>query len=161
MLCAGGIYEIFNKNGKVYIGSAVDFSGRFASHKSLLKCGKHTSIHLQRAWDKYSKKEFRFKILEKVVKKEDLVKREQYWLDNFKSYIGKNGYNICKVAGSSLGCKASKKTKKLLSKAKRGTKASSRAKQNMSISRRKSWGRSSYRTRSRKLKKFRQYIRSR
>ncbi len=117
-----GIYGIFHKSGKTYIGSAIDLRGRFISHKSLLKRGKHTSIHLQRAWNKDKSKSFKFKLLEKVNKKEDLLKREQYWLDKYKSHNGKFGYNICKVAGSSLGCKASKKTKKLLSKAKKGKK---------------------------------------
>ncbi len=66
-----------------------------------------------------------------------------------------------KLSRAHKGKVISEEQREKISKAKRGTKASSRAKQNMSISRRKSWERSSYRTRSRKLKKFRQYIRSR
>lgn len=45
-----GIYKIINVvNNKLYIGSAVNISGRFSTHKNQLKNEKHHSIVLQRA----------------------------------------------------------------------------------------------------------------
>lgn len=106
------IYLIRNiLNNKCYVGSAVDFDRRKTHHKSLLNKGKHHSIHLQRAWDKAGENNFIFEIIETVIGKSKLIEREQYYLDLYKTYNYKNGYNICKIAGSTLGYKMSEKTK--------------------------------------------------
>ena len=49
-----GIYQILNTvNGKFYIGSAVDFTLRWAQHKWEFKNNRHSNTHLQRAYNKY------------------------------------------------------------------------------------------------------------
>ena len=116
-----GIYKIKNeKNGKVYIGSAKSFSQRWSSHKSSLLKQKHRNSYLQRAWIKYGESAFKFSILENVLDKYKLIEREQYWLDYYKSYIRKLGYNICSTAGSSLGIMHTDVTKLKISKSKTG-----------------------------------------
>jgi group I intron endonuclease len=101
------IYGIVNKiNGHKYVGSAVNFYKRKSLHLRQLKKENHHSDYLQRAWTKYGEDNFEFIILEKVDKKEDLLIREQWWIDNSNSE-----YNVCKVAGSSLGVKRSDETK--------------------------------------------------
>jgi len=101
------IYGIVNKiNGHKYVGSAVNFYKRKTIHLRQLKKEIHHSDYLQRAWTKYGEDNFEFIILEKVDKKEDLLIREQWWIDNSNSE-----YNVCKVAGSSLGVKRSDETK--------------------------------------------------
>lgn len=101
------IYGIVNKiNGHKYVGSAVNFYKRKSLHLRQLKNKKHHSDYLQRAWDKYGSENFEFIILEKVENKEDLIPREQWWIDN-----SNNEYNVCKIAGSSLGVKRSEETK--------------------------------------------------
>jgi group I intron endonuclease len=111
-----GIYKITNlTNGKVYIGSAVNIEGRWSAHKSLLEGGKHHSRYFQNAWNKYGDQSFQFEILEKVENKEDLIAREQHYLDFYQSYEQSKGYNICLIAGSSLGVRFSNEVKKKLS----------------------------------------------
>lgn len=105
-----GIYKIINiKNGKFYIGSAVNFEKRKRNHFNLLKRNVHDNIHLQRAYNKYGSEYFIFEIIECVEDKNILIEREQYWID---FYGIKNIYNICSVAGNTFGRRHSEKTKK-------------------------------------------------
>jgi len=56
-----GIYKIENVvNGMIYIGSSSDVSFRLSDHKRQLKNKKHGNEHLQNAWNKYGKDNFRF-----------------------------------------------------------------------------------------------------
>ena len=99
-----GIYKIeCAKNKKCYIGSASNIKARWASHKFLLKKGKHHSIHLQRAWIKHGENAFVFSIIEKSPS-HLLIEREQAWLDFIKPF-GDNGYNIAPKAGKTEGVK--------------------------------------------------------
>ncbi len=59
-----GIYSITNtQNCKRYIGSAVCFRTRWNHHRSDLRNGKHYSLKLQRAWNKYGESAFEFEVL--------------------------------------------------------------------------------------------------
>lgn len=119
-----GIYWIRHiENGKVYVGSAVKFSHRFAEHKTALRKGTHHSGRLQRAWDKYSEILFSFETIEFVVltgnKKENkklLLSREQHWINSTKAYDHNFGYNMRPIAGSAMGTVHSEETKEKLSK---------------------------------------------
>ena len=109
------IYGILNKvSGKYYIGSAVNFSKRKSRHLKLLRENKHHSYLLQKEWDENL---FDFIILEKVLGKELLTEREQWWIDNTNSF-----YNICKIASSSLGVKRTEETKEKVRQANLGLK---------------------------------------
>lgn len=102
------IYQIRNiSNNKIYIGSAVNARVRRNRHVSDLRKGIHHSIILQRAWVKYGEENFIFEILEEVPDKNKLLEREQYYLDEFKSFIPNIGYNVELNAASSLGVKRS------------------------------------------------------
>lgn len=95
-----GIYRIVNsENGKMYIGSAVDLSGRKRSHFSTLRKGEHHNMHLQRAFNKYGKDCFKFEVIEKCTT-DVLLEREQF---NIDSHNFNELYNIAKTAGSTLG----------------------------------------------------------
>lgn len=120
-----GIYQIRNTiDNKRYIGSAVDFKTRWQRHKRDLRRGKHHSILLQRAWDKYSEEKFAFEILENTKNSvKQLIKSEQRYFD-----IHHPEYNICKIAGQ-----CSEKTKLKIGKANTGHKHTSKAKEKMSI----------------------------
>lgn len=116
-----GIYQIKNLvNGKVYIGSAVNFKKRWDHHKFRLKKGNHHSSHLQRSWEKYGGNVFIFEIIETVEDKENLLQREQYYLDKYESYNHTKGYNICPKAGTTLGVVCSDETKRKISEVKKG-----------------------------------------
>ena len=58
-----GIYKITNIiNNKVYVGSAVNVTYRFKTHKRLLKQNKHFNTHLQSSYNKYGKDNFKFEM---------------------------------------------------------------------------------------------------
>ena len=119
-----GVYQILNlKNNKFYIGSTGSKAGfikRWNDHQLLLKKNCHHSVHLQRAWDKYEVDAFVFEVIEYIVRLDEMTdkewktlifQREQYYLDVFlfasdnDNRFHKLGYNICRVAGSTLGLK--------------------------------------------------------
>jgi len=76
------VYKITNTvNGKVYVGSAVDFNRRCSAHETDLRKNTHDNIHLQRAYIKYGEV-FTITVLEKVAGTINLLDREQWYLDN-------------------------------------------------------------------------------
>lgn len=135
-----GIYQILNKeNSKSYIGSAVNLERRFKEHQKQLRKGNHHNDKLMKAWKKYGENSFMFVVLEEVEDKEALIAREQWWInekDNTKC-----GYNICEVAGSTLGKKLSEETKRKIGIANKGNqfnkgrKFTEEHKQNMRLAR--------------------------
>lgn len=128
-----GVYAIVNTlNNKVYIGSTIHrFSLRFATHRHLLVRGKHHSIHLQRAWNKYGAENFSFRILETCDEDQCLI-RELFYINKFDSY--KNGYNRCPTPYGSRGLKFSPESKAKMAKAHLGIKHSEETKAKMSES---------------------------
>lgn len=106
------VYLILNiKNQKIYIGSAINLKRRFKQHKSELRLNKHDNKHLQRSYNKYGNESFIYLKLEET-NPEDLINREQYWIDTLKPE-----YNIRKFAKSNLGCRwnLSEETKRKIS----------------------------------------------
>jgi group I intron endonuclease len=94
-----GIYKILNLlNGKFYIGSSVDIHNRLMHHRKRLRGGYHSNQHLQRAYNKYKEENFEFIILEVIADKNNLLDREQYWIDVTKCYEEEIGYNLVKSA---------------------------------------------------------------
>ena len=95
-----GIYQIVSiLNGKQYIGSAVDCKIRKIHHFSSLRKEKHTNQHLQRHFNKYGEQDLQFSILE-FCSKEDLLIKEQAAIESYNPE-----FNMCKIAGSTLGLK--------------------------------------------------------
>lgn len=104
-----GIYKITNViNGKFYIGSTDSIPDRWDNHRSELRRGIHHSKHLQRAWNKHGKENFKFEVLEECLE-DMLITREQWYLDTLlkaqeyirreSNYFLKYGYNIKPLAG--------------------------------------------------------------
>jgi group I intron endonuclease len=129
-----GVYIITNTvNGKVYIGSAAEsIDRRLYAHRYMLDAGTHPNIHLQRSWDKHGEEAFTFAPKERC-RPEDCIKREQHWLDNLECC--KKGFNICPTAGSRLGTMFSEESKRKISVAHKGRKASPEARAKMSATR--------------------------
>jgi hypothetical protein len=104
-----GVYAIVNLlDNKFYLGSAAycleiesqkGFYRRWYQHFYRLNKGIHHCIYLQRAWTKYGAENFEFRILE-VVEPNFCIETEQNYLDLSDHTLL---YNMCKVAGSSLG----------------------------------------------------------
>lgn len=77
-----GIYQILNiKNGRKYIGSAQNVFVRWKQHLDNLRYKTHHSYKLQRDWDQYELSDFTFSILEIVNIKNNLLLREQEYID--------------------------------------------------------------------------------
>lgn len=97
-----GVYEIVNiESGRSYVGSSHDIKHRWWYHVNSLRKGIHCNQHFQRAWDKYGEGAFSFCVLEQVSNRDDLVVREQYWLD-FKFETDDNPYNIARDADTAM-----------------------------------------------------------
>lgn len=105
------IYRATNLiNGKIYIGSTIDFYRRKSEHLS----NKNNCPKFKKALTKYGVDAFSWDILEEIEPNE-LTEKEQFYLDKLlfaQDYLNKkndlferNGYNICPTAYSSLGKK--------------------------------------------------------
>lgn len=107
-----GIYLWENKeNGKFYIGSSIDLKRRLMLYYNINYLAKFSTSYINNALLKEGYSAFRLYIIEYCNKQDpgppaldpdppgpDLIKREQYYFDLLKPT-----YNICKMAGSSLG----------------------------------------------------------
>lgn len=113
-----GIYLWTNLvSGKSYIGSSINLSRRLNNYFSkgyLIRVSKKNKSKIYKALLKYDYVNFRLDILEYCSKKH-VIEREQYYLDKLNPE-----YNICKVAGSSLGCTYSEDARTKLSVANKG-----------------------------------------
>lgn len=106
-----GIYEIRNiKNGRRYVGSAVNVSKRWREHLRQLETGKHHSRFMQRCWNKNGGENFIFRVL-KACEVGDLIAEEQEAIDAIKPE-----YNSVPTAGSQLGYRHTEETRKKMSK---------------------------------------------
>ncbi len=108
-----GVYAIKNtQNGKVYVGSAQDIAYRWRKHKERLVTGRHINPHLQASWNEYGGDSFVISTLEVVDNIDNLLTREQYWIDTLYACDRSKGYNIALHAGAPMrGRKASEETR--------------------------------------------------
>lgn len=125
------IYEIVNLiNKKVYIGSTMRIAARKLSHFSALRLNKHSSVHLQNAFNKYGEENFQFNILEELKYNNEsienflsiLLERENYWIEKKKSTNKNFGYNSRVEASSNFGVRWPEESKKKFSEKKKGQK---------------------------------------
>lgn len=130
-----GIYVIICLiNNKIYVGSAINIRLRWNYHKSMLNLNEHFNKHLQSAWNKYESENFLFEILEFT---DNLIEREQYWIDKLNVCNREFGYNANPIAGSNLGKKFGKMSnehKKKIGISNKGKKRSLQTRKNISIS---------------------------
>lgn len=127
------IYKILCKSSnKFYIGSATWYSKRKDKHLWGLRNGKHCNPYLQNAWNKYTESDFEFIVIEQCTA-ENLLEKEQYWLDNTKCYDRNIGYNISKLASSKKGTKMPDSAKKKIGDFWRGKKHSEERRQKMKL----------------------------
>lgn len=109
------IYKITIKGSdKFYIGSALDFLKRRKKHLHELRHNIHPNRHLQNSYNKNGKDDaFLMDIIEEVESSEQLIEREQFFIDSFDS---ERLFNLRLKAESSLGIKASKETREKIRK---------------------------------------------
>lgn len=96
-----GIYQIENLiNGRIYVGRASRFKGRWSTHLSSLRNNKHHNEYLQNDFNKLGEDAFQFEVIE-VVKKtstEVLAEVEQRHIDRVYGLGRQHCYNLDKVA---------------------------------------------------------------
>lgn len=121
-----GIYKITcNKNGKIYIGKAVNLRNRINNHKNVKRKSKGM-YYFQYALLKHGWESFSVEILETVKdfdKLKDnilLLERESYYINLFESTDIHKGYNRCKFSTDATGIPCSEETKIKIGDAKRG-----------------------------------------
>jgi len=140
-MAISGVYQITSiiKPERVYIGSSIDIPRRWRSHKRKLGYDIHHASKLQNHTNKYGVEDLVFSIIEDGVLQEDLIDREQYWMDIIEPYFnssliaesGCQGYHhtkemkkhlkdVQKGRKYALGLKRSEETKKRMSESKIG-----------------------------------------
>lgn len=123
-----GIYKIVNIiNNHKYIGSAKNLERRKREHFIALRKGKHHSLYLQRAYNKYGEFCFLFQVV-MVCNTNDLIKNEQVFIDREKPE-----YNILKKAGSLIGFKHTEESKIKMSDSAKGRTFTDEFKEKMRI----------------------------
>lgn len=129
-----GIYIVFNRiSKKVYIGSSIDVVSRLRKHKNQLKLGKHPNRHLQLSFNKHGLESFKFTVIfqcEKDTTDNKLRQLEQEFINKVKP---NRLYNICPVAGSTLGRRHSEETKQKIKQSIKGKEYKIRQKPVMQI----------------------------
>lgn len=125
-----GIYLIVNHvNKKLYIGSSTNTEKRFKEHQYQLANNIHINTKLQNSYNKHGEECFGYAVLEECLL-DNLLEREQFWLDYTKCY--EKGCNILPCAGSNRGFKFSEESKAKMSAWQIGRKMSDEAKLKMS-----------------------------
>jgi len=123
-----GIYKITNPKGLIYIGQSVNIKKRWAVYNRMRCKGQP---HLYNSFKKYGVGNHIFEIIEEC-SPNNLLKREQYWIENYNSIKegmncrieGKGGYDSeetrKKKSIARLGHKPSKETGEKIAKSKMG-----------------------------------------
>jgi group I intron endonuclease len=109
-----GIYKILSKikPERCYIGSAISLENRKRDHFRDLRQNKHSNKILQHHYNKYGINDLQFIII-LFCKEIELIEAEQFFIDSYNPY-----FNICKIAGNSLGYKHTSETKEKFHKRK-------------------------------------------
>lgn len=104
-LARPGVYAILHTpSGSAYVGSTKNISRRWGDHRSALKSGRHTIKPLQHAWTTDGKSAFEFVVLEDVINLDNLLAREQAWMDQYQA-TGVTLFNVSPLASSTAGMK--------------------------------------------------------
>jgi hypothetical protein len=100
-----GVYQIKNMaNGKVFIGSAKNLTGKINSHRFQLKMGSHINRPLQDEYARFGEENFSFTVLDSLEPQKnpgydytaDLNLLEEMWMERIQPY-GERGYHQKKV----------------------------------------------------------------
>jgi group I intron endonuclease len=112
MLNNCGVYKIENAlNGKCYIGQSINLESRKSSHFTCLNNNSGHNSHLQSAYNKYGKDNFRYSVL--IYCETFELTRYETFLDNRYKILGLS-YNMRVCVDSNMGVKFSEEHKRNL-----------------------------------------------
>lgn len=84
----GVVYAIVNNtNGKMYVGSSVDFNKRYLRHLNALNSNKHHNINIQKDYNLGHTFSHIFLLELNDISRNELYKKEQTYLDEIDSTI--------------------------------------------------------------------------
>lgn len=127
-----GVYSIYNTaTDMMYIGSATNLKNRYKIHCTELKCGRHGNDKMQKAYNKYGANSFEFHIVLVAGPKDDIVEKEQVYMDLCKSYVRHYGYNLKPKARNMSGYRHRAEIKKQISTTLKGRVFSPETKQKL------------------------------
>jgi len=105
--------------GQMYVGSSRDVKIRWKNHRTELRGDRHHSHRLQENWNRHGEDSFVFGVIERC-DEDELVEREQYWMDHYESYTKGTGLNVASNAFSPmLGKRHTQKALELISQSSR------------------------------------------
>jgi len=89
-----GVYQIrCKRNGKLYVGSAMNLRARWDRHRRHLRKGSHRNPYMQQAWKLYDEMSFELLVLE-YVDATRLLEAEQRWIDQTGCTDRRIGFNV-------------------------------------------------------------------
>lgn len=92
-----GIYKIQNtKNNKIYIGSSINLESREYKHFWMLDKNIHDNPYLQKSYNKHGKGFFTFELIEEC-SHDQLIEKENHYINLYSSNKSSNGYNLATV----------------------------------------------------------------
>lgn len=128
------IYKILCKhNGKIYVGSTVNFKKRKNQHINKLKSNKHHNYLLQKIYNKHGLENLVFEIIEEVLTHDELIVREEYHINRLDTY--NNGLNLKEYYERKQSFSLSEEAKQKISKALSGKKKTKEHIKNLSKAR--------------------------
>lgn len=94
------LFWLLDEPSKCYIGSAIDLKRRFNTHYKSYNNNKHPKFYS--CVNKYSWTKFGFQIIELINNSEDLLNREQYWLNILFNcpFYSKDTLNVSQFSNS-------------------------------------------------------------
>lgn len=146
-----GVYAISNNaDGKFYIGSSSSLRARLRRHFRDLKNEMHYNSHLQRAFKKHGEKKFEFIILAFVENEVELLEKEGFFINFYRTFERKYGYNLVidpvrgtpseesrkRMSESGRGSVVSEETRRKLSEKNKGQEVSIEHRKKVSATRR-------------------------
>ena len=123
------IYKVTNKiNGKIYIGQTIkSLAERWGQH-----CRSKKNTFFSRAIQKYGKENFTVEQIDVACDRDELDKKEQYWIAYFDSMNPQKGYNL--TSGGFTNKHISDDVKKRISQSEKGKIVSAETRLKISIS---------------------------
>jgi group I intron endonuclease len=110
----GGVYKLYSASDVdiFYIGSTVNFYGRYKNHKHKLKEGKHTK-KMQKYFDLCDLDEL---VMEVIDVDNDMISREQYWINKLKPTLNTDSWASNRLGDNTITMYNSKGEKERLFK---------------------------------------------